>query len=380
MIDNLKLLAELWYRPVSAISAILDRGSLLFACVAVLAVSFALHSAAGLRAFIPFSFWWPLLVLAVAYIPGVLILATLFGRLGGLATVFSRDYSPLLTCVGMAWAATNAPLILAAWTGPPVVFLIVATLVYCYFAALVFFAVRTVSGVGNGAAAGAVALSWAPLLVAAPLSFVAGWLASPFFLFFAYYYLGGEISGLGSGLRARQHLRRTLEASTINPRDAEAQYQLGLIYQQRRQYSEAIQRFKNAVAIDPQETDAHFQLGRIARAQGRLNDALTHFQAVLDQNENHSGSEVLREIGAMYLTARQYPDAKRELDVYITRHPYDTEGLYYYGEALLGLGETAEARSAYVRAIESARMAPHFRRRHVASWSRLAQKRLRKLA
>jgi len=94
-----------------------------------------------------------------------------------------------------------------------------------------------------------------------------------------------------------------LEASALNPHDAGAQYQLGLIYQQRRQYGEAIQRFQNAVAIDPREADAHFQLGRIAREQGRLNDALAHFQTVLDLDDKHSQNEILREIGGLYLAA-----------------------------------------------------------------------------
>ena len=44
---------------------------------------------------------------------------------------------------------------------------------------------------------------------------------------------------------------RMLEAATVNPHDGEAQYQLGLIHQHRRQRTEALQRFRNAVQIDP---------------------------------------------------------------------------------------------------------------------------------
>ena len=98
-----------------------------------------------------------------------------------------------------------------------------------------------------------------------PLRFLLGMLASPFFLFFAWYYLGSELSGLGAGLRSRQNFRRMLESATVNPHDGEAQYQLGLIHQQRHQYTEAISRFEKAIAIDPTLTDAHFQLGRVAR-------------------------------------------------------------------------------------------------------------------
>jgi tetratricopeptide (TPR) repeat protein len=171
-----------------------------------------------------------------------------------------------------------------------------------------------------------------------------------------------------------------LEAAAVNPHDAEAQYQLGLIYQHRRRYAEAIRRFQNAIAIDAKETDAHFQLGRIAREQGRLKDALAHFQAVIDQDESHSSSEILRELGALYLAVRQYGDARSELERYVARREYDPEGLYYYGRALEGLGETAAARDAYSRAVEAARTAPAYRRRFTARWNRLAQKQLSKLA
>lgn len=378
--DHLKLLVRLWFQPVAAMSAILDKGSLLFASLAALAVSLLLQI--SLRS-LPFSFYTPLLVLAVVYVPGTVLLVNLLARLGGFWNVFQRDYSSLLTCTAMAWAAANLPLVVIARVAPLLILGAFAILAYLYFGVLMFFAVRTVFGAGNGIAAGTVCLSWIPLVVAGfawgPLRFLFGWLASPFFLFFAYYYLGSEFSNLGAGFRSRQNFRRMLEASTVNPHDADAQYQLGLIHQHRRQYTEAIQRFQKALAIDPSLTDAHFQLGRIAREQGRLKEALAYFQTVIDQDEKHSSSETLRELAAIYLTVRQYDDARRELEIYVERRPYDPEGLYYFGQALEGLGDVEGARGMYARAVEAARTAPHYRRRYTDTWSRLAQKQSRKL-
>jgi tetratricopeptide (TPR) repeat protein len=177
-------------------------------------------------------------------------------------------------------------------------------------------------------------------------------------------------------MRSRQNFHRMLQAATGNPHDGEAQYQLGLIHQQRHQYTEAIERFKKAIAIDPTLTDAHFQLGRIAREQGRAREALAHFQKVIDQDERHCSSEVLRELGGIYVGARQFADGKHELATYVERRPYDPEGLYYYGQALEALGENAAAHDAYARAVEADRTAPRYRRRFTARWSRLAQKHL----
>jgi tetratricopeptide (TPR) repeat protein len=383
LVQHLKLLWRVFTKPSAAMSTILDVGSLLFASLAVLAASLLLKLALG--RWLPFSFYTPLLVLAVVYVPGVLLLSKLMAGVGGgLGTVFQRDYSSLLTCTAMAWTAANLLLVLAAWMLPAAIFGVAAGLAYLYFLVLMFFVVRTVFGTGNRSAVAVVCLSWVPLLAVAylwgPLRFVLGWLASPFFLFYAYYYLGGEIGKLGGGLRSRQHFRRMLEAAAINPHDGEAQYQLGLIYQQRRQYTEAIQRFKNAVGIDPEQTDAHFQLGRIAREQGRLADALAHFQTVVDQDDKHNQSEILRELGAVYLAARQWEAARNYLTQYIERRPYDPEGLYYRGQALEGLGRAWEAREIYERATEAARTAPRYLRSVTAQWSRLAQKQARKLA
>ncbi len=376
--DQIKLLFRVFWQPAAAISAILDQGSLLFASVAVLAVSFFYRS--GLR----ISFYMPLLILAVFYTPGVLLLSGLLARLGGgMGSVFQRDYAPLLTSTAMAWAAAGLPLVLVGWMLSLPAFLLLAAAAQLYFFVLMFFVVRTVFGTENGIAVAVVCLSWIPVVAAVflwgPLRFVLGWLASPFFLFFAYYYLASEVGNLGAGLRSGQTFRRMLNAAALNPHDAEAQYQLGLIYQQRRQYTEAIERFKKAVAIDPGEIDAHFQLGRIARQQGRLKEALERFQVVVDANDKHSQSEILRELGAIYLAARQNEDARGFLAEYLERRPYDPEGLYYLGEALEGLGRAGEAHDAYARSAEAVSTAPRYRRRFIAKWSRLAQKQIRKL-
>lgn len=332
---------------------ILDRGSLLFASIATLAAGLALPLFGR--------FYTPLLLLAVVYVPGVLLIATLFARAS-----FGRDYAALLTCTAMAWTAAQVPVYFPARLA--------------LFAVLMFFAVRTVFGTGNGAAAGMVALSAIPLVAAGffwpAISMIFSLLASPFFLFYAIYYLGSEFGRLGEGLRSGQSYRRMLEAAAINPHDGDAQYQLGLIHQQRRQYTEAVRRFEAAVAIDPTETDAHYQLGRIYHEQGRLTEAVSHLETALRQDEKHSSSEAHRELGAVYLAEGRTADAERELALFTSRREYDPEGLYYSGRTLEALGRDEDARDAYRRAIDAARTAPRYRRRELAKWSRLAARRL----
>jgi hypothetical protein len=380
--SNLKLLLRLFVRPAAAMSDILDRGSLLFAGLAVVCVSLLFNWRAPNGP--SFGFLTPLLLLALVYVPGVLVLSNLLGRLGSLRVVFQRDYAPLLACTAMGWAAAVLPVAVVVGTVPMLVLLVIGWICCGYFAVLMFFAVRTLFGMSNGAAAGVVWLSWLPVaavyFLIGPLSSLLSLVASPFFLILAIYYLRSDFARLGDGLRRRQSLRRMLEAAALNPHDGEAQYQIGLIQQSRRRYTEAIERFNAAVAIDPGETDAHFQLGRIALAQKRFADALVHFETVLGQDEKHSQSEIRRELGAACLALGRREDARRELAIYVERRPYDPQGLYYYGRALEELGDRNAAREAYARAVEAARTAPRYMRRVVAEWSRLAQRQTRRMA
>src|SRR5262249_41616880 len=149
------------FRPAAAMGEILDRGSLLFATLAAIAATLALQP--------PLPFYMPLLVLAIVYVPGLLFLGNLLGRLGSFGAVLPRDYSPLLTCIAMGCTAVQFPIVLARWTSPLAVTQIIGGLAYLYYAVLVFFAVRTVFGTGNGTSAAVVALSWIPLAVAVVL-------------------------------------------------------------------------------------------------------------------------------------------------------------------------------------------------------------------
>jgi tetratricopeptide (TPR) repeat protein len=355
--------------------AALERGSPLFATLAALAASLVLGAAVPTG----MGFYAPVVLLAAVYVPGALLAGALLGRLGSPGAVFHRDYSALFTCAALGWTAAVLPLAAAVWLSPQRFLAGLAGAAFLYFAAQMFFAARILFGLGNGAAAATVGLSWiAPVLVALywpAIHYLLRWIASPFFLLYAWYFLGGELSGLGRGLTGRQSFQRMLEAAAVNPHDADAQYQLGLIHLERRQYPEAIRRFRNAVHIDPEETGAHFQLGRLAREQGRTEEAIGEFETVLAQDEKYSLNEIHREAGAAYLAAGRPEEARRELEIYASRRAYDPEGLYYLGRALEALGESAAAKDAYRRAVEAASAAPRYQRRFAAKWSRLAQRR-----
>jgi tetratricopeptide (TPR) repeat protein len=255
-----------------------------------------------------------------------------------------------------------------------------------YFLALAAIAIRTVFGTGIGKAIGTVlggaAASVAGFYAYAIFGGMLSYFTSPLVLLWLYFLFRPNLdmfTGLGGGLRSRQSFNRHLEALTVNPRDSDAHYQLGLIYQQRRNYTEAISRFMKAVEIDPSETDAQHQLGVIALEQKRYEDARRHFAATLALDDKHSSSEAWRGLGAADLQLGHTEQALTELQKYTGRREFDPEGLYWLGEAFKKLGRIPEAKDAFQRAVEAARTAPPHRRRYTSAWGRQAKTELRTL-
>jgi len=375
MAEKLTALFQLYYRPSRALSTILDSGSLLLAVIAAAVLGLTPFGGGISR---------PVL-LAVLFVPACVAILSLWDHLGSLGVVLGRDYSPLLVCTLMCWIAASIPGIVAGFIAPAFAFWIHLAVV-SYFLTLAAFAVRTVFGTSIGKAIGTV-LGGAAATVGGFYAYeefggALSYFSSPLMLFWLYYLFRPNLDalmGFGGGLRSRQNFRRNLDALTVNPRDSDAHYQLGLIYQQRRNYAEAISRFQKSVEIDPSETDAHHQLGSIALEQKRYDDARRHFAAALALDEKHSSSEAWRGLGAADLQLGNMEQALAALEKYTARREFDPEGLYWLGAAFKKLGRLPEARDAFERAVEAARTSPAHRRRFTAGWGRQAKAELRAL-
>jgi tetratricopeptide (TPR) repeat protein len=150
-----------------------------------------------------------------------------------------------------------------------------------------------------------------------------------------------------------------------------------LIHQQRGEIEAARERFERAIQIDAEEIDAHYQLGRIARQQKQLAQAVSHFEQVVARNPAHSQYEVWREVGANYLAANQFEDARNSLEKFLEHRPSDPEGLYLMGRAHAGLGHPREAASLMEKCIEAVKTSPAYKYRASKRWLNEAQQFLR---
>jgi Tetratricopeptide repeat len=442
--ENFKLLFQIYFRPASAMSEILDKGNWIFAAALVLLVSAAffftidaklqtvyripqffefyqpdygeseINEAAAEAAykkaenayqtamnerqkvpivgdyfhkffsFEPGAFFQILLSLTIFYVPAAILLMCIFGGIGNFGVVLQRDYGALSICSLMAWAAAHLPfavagiLLYSSAVSPEIYFALwIASSIL--FGILMIFALRTVFGANYMTAVLVVCVAWLAFSLGMYVfRFVSPWLFSPFLLFYGYMYFGGAVSGgingFGNAFRRKQNFKRYLHSATVNPRDADAHVQLALIYLQRRQQEKALEHLNKAVEIDANEIDANYELGKIARAKGELQTALDHFTIVAAQNDKHSLSEIWREVGATYLDAKMYKEAREALEKYVTRRSSDAEGLYYLGKVLQMQNESEKARETFEQSIEAAKTSPDYRRRELRQWIKLAQK------
>ena len=336
--------------------------------------------------FEPAAFYQPLLALSVFYVPALILLISLFTGIASFGLLLRRDYAVLATCALLAWSAAHLPFAIAGLATfnlelDPAVYFAMWVASGAFFGFFMLFALRTVFGTSFGIALLVVALAWPSLSLSIyVLQYISPWLLSPFILFWVVIYfggfLGGEVRGFGNAFRQRQNLKRFLQNATVNPRDADAHVQLGLIYLDRRQEGRALEHFQNAIQIDKEEIDANYELGRIARKNGELQKALDHFEVVLEQDDKYRLSEIWREVGATYLDAGMLKEAGDALEKFVDRRAVDPEGLYYLGRVLKAKGDNDRARDLFEEAVQAARTSPYFRSRQLGQWSKLAQKEL----
>jgi tetratricopeptide (TPR) repeat protein len=426
MFRNLRLLFELLWQPLTAIRRLRDRAPVGFAVTIawlmtsvysmVAAVLLNYAQGGGRRMVItgePYrgiagglsQIWYGnflrsamsaamsaaiiVLFISAVYVPFAILIANLFERRASYSLVIREEFAPTVSCtlasLTVSLLITIFPAAIISWqstwlTSEAVIGYLVLLLVIPLpiFAALMTLTIGTIFRIGWIAAVGTTLISFLSLL-GMPLLMQAMTIicASPFLLLILLFLLRDRIDDFMRSARARQSFKQNLEAATLNPADASAHYNLGLLYQNRGELDAAAASFRRAIEIDPRETDAHFQLGRIAREQDRLDEAISHFETVVQQDSSHSHHEIWRETALAYYAARQYRDALEMLDRFLRQRPSDAQARYWRGMTLHQMGRTPEAIEEMQGCIESVKTAPAYKYRTERQWLHLAQNFLR---
>jgi len=430
MTDWLRLLLMIFYAPVRGMRLIRDRGSLapaaFFAFLGQLAYSVLTDKFAGVN-LAPgrmvftevFQAVVTVVVVAVVIVPVLTLVANTLDRRGSFRVVITQEYAPVAATMFYVLTAANVIAIVIAallhYTG--IQYQQVAAMIQnadqsramlrsmfgdteqlalaaaqlqnpvilsqnlFVMPKIFLFAAGTVVGVRDvfrtsfirafliSVLSAMIALFIAPLA----LRLFSGVLGSPFLLILVFMLLRGYFSDIMGTQRAKAAFKQNLESATLNPADASAHYNLGLIHQSRGELDQARERFERALQIDEGEIDASFQLGRIARQQKRYADAIHNFEHVVLRDPAHSQYEVWREVAATYIAAGQFEDARNALEQFLEHRPSDPEGLYLMGRAHAGLGHKREATNLMQACIEAVKTAPAYKYRASKRWLNEAQ-------
>ena len=87
----------------------------------------------------------------------------------------------------------------------------------------------------------------------------------------------------------------------------------------------------------------------------------------------HAQNEIWREIGATYIAAGQFADARNALEKFLDRRENDPQGLYLMGRAHAGLGDNREAATSMQACIDAVKTAPAYKYRAEKRWLHEAQ-------
>jgi tetratricopeptide (TPR) repeat protein len=427
MIDWLRLLLMIFYAPLRGMREVRDRSSI--APIALLAVLSQIGFNLVARNFgaIPivprrgglFSVVtepaMPVILIAIVLVPILTLVTNMFERRGSFRVVITQEFAPVAGSLLYVLTAANIFAILIAtllhYTGLQAQYIanaiqqadqvramfpagpefdqasellrnpgIVTDQLFRTPRLLVFFAgmvlaVKDAFRMSLPRAVAVTVLSSFAFMFVGPLieQLLSSVMGSPFLLFFAFMLLRGYFGDMMGSHRAKAAFKQNLESATLNPADASAHYNLGLIHQSRGELEAARERFERALKIDDGEIDASYQLGRIARQQKRYADAIQNFEHVVARDPAHSLHEIWREVAATYIAAGQFEDARMALDQFLEHRPSDPEGLYLMGRAHAGLGHKREATSLMQACIEAVKTAPAYKYRSSKRWLNEAQ-------
>lgn len=143
-----------------------------------------------------------------------------------------------------------------------------------------------------------------------------------------------------------------LHALELNPRYAQAWFNLGVVHQKKGLHVEAEQAFRNAVENDPSNTEAWLMLGDLLYGQGRLIDAKAAYELLLARDAANAHAH--NNLGLICASEKQQEEALAHYQKAILLAPDSPEILSNYANLLSSMRREHEAESLLQKALELA--------------------------
>jgi tetratricopeptide (TPR) repeat protein len=314
-----------------------------------------------------------ILFLAFIYSPAVILAAnTMFGDGVGFS-ISGSEYRSHLSALFPLWGLlflVAAPL---QWLIPHFLIIGMAEIsvgILIRSLLLIFYtlwAVKQLNSISYSQALGVLAISC--LTFPVYYLFAAYWMAIPVFLLILliFWAIRGIRRRQIAGAKA-QEVQRQLQVLTENPHDADAHYQLGLIYWNRKSLDAAQDYFLRAIKIAPQEPEYHYWFGRTCELKNDWRLSMNHYEEAYRLNPEYGLGIVCREAGKGYLHTGNVEKGREFLDLFLSRHSSDIEGRYWFAVAMQQAGDVEQMRFHLNVIREQARSSPGFFKKHNREW------------
>jgi tetratricopeptide (TPR) repeat protein len=314
-----------------------------------------------------------LLFLLVIYVPFVIVASNAIAGDGLGLSISKQEYQAHVSALLPLWGALSlfaAPL---QWLVPH--FLIIGIVEISIgmlirsivVVAYTLWAIRRLNYLSAVQVLGMFALSWFTFPIYYLLmSFL---FALPFFVLIPLIYLVSQwLRGYRVSKAKEREYRQHLHSLILNPQNADAQYQLGLIYLKRRNLDGARRYFESALKIDPGDADYHYFLARAYELKGEWSHALEQYEETYRLNPEYGLGDIFREVGKGYLHTGNAAKAMEFLNFFLSKRGSDPEGRYWLAVALQKAGDNEQMRLQLHMIAEQARSNPRFFRKGNREW------------
>ncbi len=139
--------------------------------------------------------------------------------------------------------------------------------------------------------------------------------------------------------------------------EAEFRKQLSQLYMKFNQSSEALKEFLLLTKLEPTNADNYFNCGKIYEQNNKADQALGFYQKTIKYNKKHVKAHAA--LGLLLFRAKQFSDAKKEIEYAISLSPETFSTYYYQGKIL----KENKDYSGAVKAFEKSMRDPEFKQR-----------------
>ena len=168
--------------------------------------------------------------------------------------------------------------------------------------------------------------------------------------YLVHYYLGKAYLAENRAELALMEYKTVSENAVFGDDIAEVPFRknLAALYLQCNQDENALREFLLLTKLEPENADAYYSAGKIYEKQNRTDTALTLFRKTVALDKRHAEAHAF--LALLLANAKQFAEAKKEIDLALSLNPEAYSNYYYLGKILKENKDYAGAVKAFEKA------------------------------